>query len=111
MLRNIKPKSLNGHVMSGLEWIQLVEVYVEAINEGAVPSIQSAWTYICKQGAEAAYEEARTRFEHEVSQFVTPQTLPMNQDDLESFFTELGSVQASEVAKRVKGDAEIVQEC
>lgn len=67
VLRNIKPKSINGHVMSGLEWIQLVEVYVEAINEGAVPSIQSAWTYICKQGAEAAYEEARGRFEGEVA--------------------------------------------
>lgn len=42
--------------MNGAEWIKLVEVYVEAINEGAVPSIQSAWTYICKQGAEEALE-------------------------------------------------------
>jgi len=72
VLHNIKPKSINGHVMSGAEWIQLVEIYVAAINEGAVPSIQSAWTYICKQGAENAYESARARFEEEVASFVTP---------------------------------------
>lgn len=43
-------------MINGSEWIQLVEIYVNAINEGAVPSIQSAWTYICKQGAENALE-------------------------------------------------------
>ncbi len=39
VLSNMKPKSINGHIMNGSEWIQLVEVYVQAINEGAVPSI------------------------------------------------------------------------
>jgi hypothetical protein len=97
--------------MNGSEWIQLVEIYVEAINEGAVPSIQSAWTYICKQGAESAYESARARFEEELAQFVTPQTLPMNQEDLESFFREQVAVQSQEVAKNVKGEADIVLEC
>jgi Guanylate-binding protein, N-terminal domain/Guanylate-binding protein, C-terminal domain len=63
VLGNIRPKSINGHIMNGAEWIQLVEVYVQAINDGAVPSIQSAWTYICKQSANKAYEDGRQHFE------------------------------------------------
>jgi hypothetical protein len=39
VLHNIKPKQINGQPMSGAEWIKLVELYVKAINEGAVPSI------------------------------------------------------------------------
>jgi hypothetical protein len=56
-LQNVKVKTINGHQMSGTEWLTLVELYVEAINTGAVPSIQSAWTYLCKQGAENAYRD------------------------------------------------------
>lgn len=52
VLKNVRVKTINGHAMSGSEWISLVSLYVNAINTGAVPSIQSAWTYLCKQGAE-----------------------------------------------------------
>jgi hypothetical protein len=48
VLQKVKVKTINGHAINGLEWITLVELYVEAINTGAVPSIQSAWTYLCK---------------------------------------------------------------
>lgn len=52
VLANVKPKTIRGHEMTGSEWLTLVELYVEAINEGVVPSIQSAWTCIQRQGAE-----------------------------------------------------------
>jgi hypothetical protein len=39
VLHRVKPKTLNGHEMTGLEWISMVELYVEAINQGAVPNI------------------------------------------------------------------------
>ena len=48
VLQKVKVKTINGHAINGAEWITLVELYVEAINTGAVPSIQSAWTYLCK---------------------------------------------------------------
>ena len=44
----MKPKTLNGHNLSGLMYTNLVRCYVEAINCGAVPAIESAWTYICR---------------------------------------------------------------
>jgi hypothetical protein len=36
-------KKLNGEML-----FNLVLSYVDAINKGAVPSIESAWSYICK---------------------------------------------------------------
>jgi len=36
-------KKLNGAMLAGL-----VENYVEAVNQGAVPNIENAWSYLCK---------------------------------------------------------------
>lgn len=66
VLHNIRPKAINGQLVTGTEWIALVEAYVEAINTGAVPNIQSAWTYIQRQAAERAVEAAKSNFEREL---------------------------------------------
>ena len=42
------PKILNGKLLNGAMVADLCETYCEAINNGAVPNIESAWTYICK---------------------------------------------------------------
>lgn len=52
--------------MNGSEWLTLVQLYVDAINTGAVPSIQSAWTYLCKQGADQALDQTKVAFEKEL---------------------------------------------
>jgi hypothetical protein len=49
VLHRVKPKCLNGKHLTGSMLATLAESYVHAINKGAVPSIESAWTYICKQ--------------------------------------------------------------
>lgn len=41
-------KKINGKAMDGSTWVELVQVYVQTINEGGVPNIESSWTYICK---------------------------------------------------------------
>ncbi len=86
VLQNVKVKTINGHTINGSEWITLVQLYVDAINTGAVPSIQSAWTYLCKQGAEQALDATKQSFERELSQFVMH--LPMNQEDLDAFIKD-----------------------
>jgi len=37
---------MNGKALTGAHLAYLSETYVNAINEGAVPNIESAWTYI-----------------------------------------------------------------
>ena len=46
VLNSITPKKLNGQELSGEMFINLLGSYVNMINEGAVPIIQTAWTYM-----------------------------------------------------------------
>ena len=62
----MRVKTIKGHEMNGSEWLTLVQLYVDAINTGAVPSIQSAWTYLCKQGADQALDLTKVAFEKEL---------------------------------------------
>ena len=44
----MRPKVLNGKVLNGEMLAGLVDSYVDAINGGAVPNIENAWSYVCK---------------------------------------------------------------
>lgn len=39
---------MHGKKLNGLMLYNLALSYVDAINKGAVPNIESAWSYICK---------------------------------------------------------------
>ena len=41
----------------------LANSYVDAINKGVVPSIESAWTYICKNECYKAQVDAYDKFD------------------------------------------------
>jgi hypothetical protein len=58
----------------------LAETYVRAINNGAVPNIESAWTYLCKSECSKALDEALAAAEEALSTI----TLPMNEGDLQA---------------------------
>ena len=46
--RKVKHKKLNGKVLTGEMFLELCQTYVAAINEGSVPSINSAWSSLCE---------------------------------------------------------------
>ena len=48
VVNRVKAKTLNGKKLSGSMLATLAEAYVTAINNGAVPNIETAWSYICK---------------------------------------------------------------
>ena len=48
MLNRVKPKKINGKVLNGAMFWNLLKSYVESINKGSIPSIESSWAYICK---------------------------------------------------------------
>lgn len=49
VMKRIRPKTIiNGQKLSGTMFAGLIRSYVEAINKGAVPSIENAWSYISK---------------------------------------------------------------
>jgi len=49
---------MNGMKLNGQMILDLVTSYVDAINWGAVPNIQQAWIYICKNECQKALDES-----------------------------------------------------
>jgi len=48
ILTQCKPKTLNGKLLNGSMFVLLARSYLSAINDGAVPNIEDAWGYLCK---------------------------------------------------------------
>ena len=48
VFKKVKPKELNGRILTGQMFLELCEAYSASINEGQVPSIEGAWTSLCK---------------------------------------------------------------
>lgn len=81
MLNGVKPKMLNGKVLTGEMLATLMETYVASMNKGAMPSIESAWSYICKNECSRALQDAQEVYEKYVMNTVTVK-FPMHEDDL-----------------------------
>ena len=62
VLQRVKPKRLNGKNLNGAMFWNLVKSYVESINKGAIPSIESSWSYICKNECIKAQDDSYDKF-------------------------------------------------
>jgi len=58
VLHRVRPKRLNGKCLNGAMFWNLTKSYVDAINRGAIPSIESSWAYICKNECLKAQDDA-----------------------------------------------------
>lgn len=58
VLNRVRIKTLNNKNMSGEMMGSLIKTYVQSINEGAVPNIENAWSYICKSQCYKAMQES-----------------------------------------------------
>ena len=47
ILTNTKAKMLKGEHLDGTMYISMLNSYLSAINNGGVPNIENAWTYMC----------------------------------------------------------------
>lgn len=48
VLKKMRPKTLHGKRLNGEMLFNLTNSYIEALNKGVVPNIESAWSYICR---------------------------------------------------------------
>ena len=97
-LKNLNNKQLNGNMLA-----TLIESYISAINKGTVPTIENAWTYICKTECSKALQDALQTFENLVNEALT-ERFPMNEDDLKEILKE--AKEAAEIIfdKKSMGD-------
>lgn len=72
---------MNGKKLTGTMLANLAESYVISINNGAVPNIENAWSYICKSECHKAIEESLQKYEDVIRDNVV-QRIPMDDEDL-----------------------------
>ncbi|CAD8065990.1 unnamed protein product [Paramecium primaurelia] len=105
ILNRIRPKILNGKTLSGQMYCDLIRSYVTAINNGAVPAIESAWTYICKNECQKAVAEAFDTYEQILKENLHNR-FPISNEDLKAFNRSLKEQAFALLKKKCVGDAD-----
>ena len=82
VLNRVKPKSINGKPLNGTMFWNLCESYVQAINSGAIPSIENSWSYICKNECLKALDEAYNFFCQELENEMANEQQPLYDEEL-----------------------------
>ena len=87
VLNKIKPKTINGKKLNGEMFFNLATTYLNSINSGAVPNIENAWTYLCKNECEKATTEAIDNYENLMKESCSYK-LPLSEIDLNNFHSK-----------------------
>ena len=83
VLNSVKPKTLNSRLLNGEMLVALIESYVIAVNKGAVPNIENAWNYICKNECSRALEEAQELYNGKIKELLADNFPNFNEDILQ----------------------------
>ncbi len=79
IFKRVKPKVLNNTFITGESLLELCEAYVKAINQGSVPCIESAWTYVCKNECQRAMQTVVNGFKDSLNKAINETTLSSEQ--------------------------------
>ena len=82
VLNSINPKKLNGQELNGEMFIDLIKSYVKMINDGAVPIIQTAWTYMRQNQTVNAKKNAVENFRKKAEELFNK--FPMKEEYLKN---------------------------
>ena len=87
VLNSINPKKLNGQELNGEMLIDLIKSYVKMINEGAVPIIQTAWTYMRQNQAINAKKNAVENYKKKTQELINK--FPMKEEYLKNILKKI----------------------
>ena len=63
IFKRVRPKTLNSKFINGEMLLELCYSYTEAINTGALPNIQNAWSYVCQNECQRAIQDSIRMYE------------------------------------------------
>jgi len=78
---SLKPKKIEGALVSGTMFVNLASEYCKAINNSAVPTIQSAWTSVVQHQLRLSLKDAVQVYRSQMNDKAM-QNLPMSEDKL-----------------------------
>lgn len=64
IMKKTKPKVINGKTVTSEMLLHLANGYANSVNRGKVPTIESAWNYVCKQKADEIAKECLMGVDH-----------------------------------------------
>ncbi|KRX05422.1 P-loop containing nucleoside triphosphate hydrolase [Pseudocohnilembus persalinus] len=99
ILTHCKPKQVNGKNLNGEMYMALVNNYITSINEGAVPNIENAWSYVCKDECYKATQSALEIYEKTLKEILYPK-LPTTLDEVK-FCHKQAKEQAVEIFRKM----------
>ena len=99
-------KKVLGHAIDGRTWAGLIKSYVEQINTGRVPNIESSWHNICQSRAQQGLTQAIEQFQREVDQAV----LPANVIEVEKLVQDAERTAIRDLKRELVGDQSLTQE-
>jgi hypothetical protein len=105
VINRIKPKLIHGKKLNGLMLYNLALSYVDAINKGAVPNIESAWSYICKNECLKAQQESYDKFDRYFSENFELRS-PLFEDELKEIYIEAKKLAMDEFGKVAVGEVQ-----
>eukprot|EP00930_Biecheleria_cincta_P033302 TRINITY_DN23064_c0_g1_i1.p1 TRINITY_DN23064_c0_g1~~TRINITY_DN23064_c0_g1_i1.p1 ORF type:complete len:778 (+),score=198.88 TRINITY_DN23064_c0_g1_i1:115-2448(+) len=79
--KSLKPKKIDGSLVSGSMFVNLASEYCKAINNNAVPTIQSAWTSVMQHQLRLSLRDAVQVYRSQMNEKAM-QSLPMAEDKL-----------------------------
>lgn len=66
VLHRLTPKKFKNQNLDGKMYLNIMRSYVRAINEGAVPNMENAWSYMCQEKCYNTLEECTNVLEREL---------------------------------------------
>jgi len=63
LFNNCKPKTFNGIKLNNESYLNIIKEYIEVMNSGKLPTIDSIWNNICRYESEKALDEAELIYE------------------------------------------------
>jgi len=87
VLNRIKPKAMNNKVLNGSMYAELVKSYSSSINKGAIPNIENAWSYVCRNERMKAIVEGIEMYDS-LARKVMNNKLPLSAEGLKKYHTQ-----------------------
>jgi hypothetical protein len=107
VLRNLKPKTINGVPIDGQMYIHMLTSYLKAINGGEVINIKSVWEYVAIRHSENVVERCVRELEGRVE--AVRGRLPVGTEEIKAVLKEvkaeiLGRVRREAMPENLDGD-------
>ena len=102
VLQRLPVKRVKGHALNGKTWANMLQMYVQAMNSGSVPNVESSWKYICQGRAKENLQAAIEVFQKETENA----SLPVSSQDLDTILANAAKNAIQILTKNLIGDDE-----